>query len=1078
MNKEEKMRMLQALSEKELTKKFLIPLYESPGMGCKNVRYTHRRLEFGKDVIYYKVDEYGNRIYTGIQVKKTKITTKDIDGIQRQVQEAFGEPFTDLSDGKKRELDRVVVLTSSQFAEEAKDSFWANMKAIHREKMVSCVEGGLLVELLDKHLLSAFWDEYDLFNKYFNAMQRDFTTIKDVSAIGQKESVSLDSIYVSLRVSEEITKRQMPAEKDWKIFDDQQLKDRLQQAPQQKERAKVVDADRAVADYERLVIVGDPGSGKTTLLKHLALKWCIENLQKQQRLSVPVPIVLRQLADSNKGIRQYIDTVFEKYDFPNAKKWIEKDLKQGKCRLLLDGFDELATKQSQEKVAKEIEKFSHKYRKIPVLVTSRIAGYHDELRGFTKAELLEFDDDQIARFTENWFGQKHQGRAKSMLAAIKGNQQIKALARNPLMIAIIAIIYEEDRKLPERRADLYQRCIEVLLSKWDVQKRLKNKYPPDKKRFILSKLGFYGHTNNKRIMTDEEIRAQMLEHFPRLGLKEKDLNGFLEEIWQRSFLLREVSMDSYDFLHLSFQEYFTALELTESEDATDIILNHLTEPWWQEPILLYAGIKKDATALITTIEENVPEDIFHSNLMLCAKCVADADFTDPSLKDKIIDRLYELYEADKFYSLTNSAIEILGRINPDKIIDNLKANLTADDASVRSSAAYSLGKTGSEKASEPLLKALKDQDSNVRRNAASALGIIGSEKVIDPLLKDLKDKDSIVRESAAYALGEIGSEKAIGPLIKARKDKDRGVHWYAVYALGKIGSEKAIGPLLKDLKGKDRDVRWIAPYALGKIGSDKAIEPLLKALKDKDINVRSSAADALGKIGSEKAIDPLIKNLKNKHHDVRRSAAYALGTIGSEKAIEPMLLALKDKDSGVCGRVAYALGKIGSDKAIEPLLLALKDGDSDIRRGAADALGEIGSEKAIEPLLLALKDKDRDVRRIATDALGTIGSDKAIEPLLLALKDKDSTVCNHAAYALGAIGSEKAIDPLLLALKDVDRFIRMSAAYALGEIGSDQAIDPLLLALKDEDSNVRNSIFVNLMAISKKCRRRIIAPLQ
>jgi hypothetical protein len=59
--------MLQSLSEKDLTKRFLIPLYESEGMGCHNVRYTHKRLEFGKDIIYYKDDEYGRRIFTAVR---------------------------------------------------------------------------------------------------------------------------------------------------------------------------------------------------------------------------------------------------------------------------------------------------------------------------------------------------------------------------------------------------------------------------------------------------------------------------------------------------------------------------------------------------------------------------------------------------------------------------------------------------------------------------------------------------------------------------------------------------------------------------------------------------------------------------------------------------------------------------------------------------------------------------------------------------------------------------------------------------------------------------------------------------
>ena len=205
MDRKAKLAMLQGLSEKELTKTFLIPLYESKGMGCKNVRYTHRKLEFGKDVIYYKDDEYGNRIYTGVQVKRTKIATSDVADILRQITEAFGEPFTTLSDGKKKDLDQFVVLTSNEILEEAKDSVWASLRGARLDKLVKYIDGNQLVALLEKHMPSAFWEEYDYFTKYFNAMKADFERIKDISAIvGQKEPVPLENIYVSLKLSEKI----------------------------------------------------------------------------------------------------------------------------------------------------------------------------------------------------------------------------------------------------------------------------------------------------------------------------------------------------------------------------------------------------------------------------------------------------------------------------------------------------------------------------------------------------------------------------------------------------------------------------------------------------------------------------------------------------------------------------------------------------------------------------------------------------------------------------------------------------------------------------------------------------------
>ncbi|MGD2247287.1 MAG: restriction endonuclease [Candidatus Methanofastidiosia archaeon] len=185
MDKEEKLRMLQKLDEKTLTRRFIIPLYESEGMGYKNVRYTHRILEFGKDIVCYKEDEYGDRIYVGIQVKKTKITTGDVSEILRQILEAFGNPFKD-SDGKEKKLDKVVLLTSNEFTEEARDSLWATLEGAGKDRLVKCIDGNVVVGLLNKYLPSAFWVEYDYFSKYFHAMKEEFETIKDISAIGQK----------------------------------------------------------------------------------------------------------------------------------------------------------------------------------------------------------------------------------------------------------------------------------------------------------------------------------------------------------------------------------------------------------------------------------------------------------------------------------------------------------------------------------------------------------------------------------------------------------------------------------------------------------------------------------------------------------------------------------------------------------------------------------------------------------------------------------------------------------------------------------------------------------------------------
>ncbi|MBU7048325.1 MAG: HEAT repeat domain-containing protein [Theionarchaea archaeon] len=1046
MDRSEKLKMLQELNEIPLIKRFLIPLF-SEGMGCKDVQYTHGVLENGIDILYYTEDEFGERIYTGVQVKKDKIIKSSISKIFRQITDALGGSFIDLSTGEEINVKRIVLVTSHEFTDAASISLRRSLKGAKIDNIVRCVDGNKLVDLLDKYLPSIFWKEYGFFRKYFYAMKSKFETIEDVSAIGQREPILLEEIYVSLKLNErkEYIPRAGEIEEARKIV---QEKDSEFPMMEKREKEKTYDADDILRNFDKVVIVGAPGSGKTTLLKHLALKSCKENIEKQERITIPVLTTLKQFLESGKNLRDYMNDVFAQFDFPEATAFIEEDMKDGKCLILLDGFDELASIEKQLEVTKKIEEFTHTYHKNRFIVTSRTAGYHNELKDFPELEVKEFDDQQIEKFITNWFGNTDSEKARSMNKAIKENERIRKLARSPLMTAIIAIIYEEDRDLPQRRVELYQRCVEVLLSKWDIQRRIKNKYDTKAKEKILRKLALEAHISEKKSFTKKEILEKFSEYLPEVKIEKGEAEDVLKEILERNALLKEISISVYDFLHLSFQEYSAALELWGKRDY-QTLLNHLYEPWWEEVVLLFAGFDRDATDLILKIkekekeDEQFREDIFHNNLMLLGKCIADADYTDARLKEEIVNDLWHLYENGEFNFLRERAINILALIKPDSIIDSLIRNLRNEDRYVRRWAAIALGKIGSEKALDPLIGALTDEDSYVRGRAADALGEIGSEKALDPLIGALTDEDIDVRRWAAYALGKMGSEKAVDPLIGALTDEDGYVRKWAADAMGKIGSEKALDPLIGALTDEDSNAQWRAADALGEIGSGKAVDPLIGALTDEDSYVRGRAADALGKIGIEKAVDPLIGALTDEDIDVRKWAA-------------------------------DAMGKIGSEKALDPLIGALTDEDSNVRWWAADALGKIGSEKAVDPLMKALTDEDRHVRGEAATSLGKIGSEKALDPLIEVLTDEDRYVRRWAADALGKIGSEKALDPLIEVLTDEDRYVRRWAAYALGEMGSEKALDPLMKALTDEDGDVRESAALALEEISKKLKKRII----
>jgi len=535
MNSKEKLKILRGLKEEQLTDNVVIPLLEE--MGFKNITKTHGQGERGVDLIFYEETKFGEREYTGIQVKAKIIHGSsgkpgNATEILNQAQQAFLYSFPDVYDGTPKNIDKYIVMTSGDIIVSARNLIKDGLKKVGCYKTIHFFDGRKLVELIDQYMPAFFWEEYDYFSKYFRAMKTKFEGIEDISAIGQREPIPLEEIYVSLKLIEK-AEHEIPPEEE--TIEKEMIKKEHWPIEERKRREeKIFDADDVALKFDKVVIVGDPGSGKTTLLKHLALKYCRENLEKQKRITVPILITLRQFSESGKTLLEYIEEVFEQFDFPEAKDFLEKDLKEGKCQLLLDGFDELATRERQQKVTKEIEEFIRKYHKNRFIVTSRIAGYHDELRGFEKLEVKEFDDQQIELFITNWFGKTNPEKANLMNSTIRGNERIQAIARNPLMIAIIAVIYEEDRELPQRRVELYERCVEVSLSRWDVQRRIKNKYDAKAKEKILRKMALEAHCSEKRSFAKEELLEKFCKYLPEVKI-EKDWSCGEGEIMRRYY---------------------------------------------------------------------------------------------------------------------------------------------------------------------------------------------------------------------------------------------------------------------------------------------------------------------------------------------------------------------------------------------------------------------------------------------------------------------------------------------------------------------------------------------------------------
>ena len=786
----------------------------------------------------------------------------------------------------------------------------------------------------------------------------------------------------------------------------------------------------------KFVLLGAPGSGKTTLLSFFAVMLAQDNPEKIGLPSgidcLPILIKIRDFARlSDINLLDYARQFAEKNMSvkPLPEGFFEYWLADGRAMILLDGLDEVVEESKRYEVVQHIESFLGQYHQNLAIITSRPAGYKRDFFNtseFEHYQLQLFDDAKVDEFINHWYDSRvrdateAQRRKDSIKKALDENDRIKLLARNPLLLTIIALIHRYQAVLPRARHKLYEKAVETLLKNWDANKNLTEQsgfkcLDVDDLRRLMEILAYGIHTQGSTdkpeggtLILKEDLLDQLTKNIKikkqveRFEAKE-EAKRFVDFIQQRTGLLNEQGQDLYAFVHKTFQEYLCAQEISYQADDDDdfqIVINHIQEhlhdPHWREVLLLLIAQqkpKKAAKAMRAILAANSEhEEWLHRDLFFAGSCLAEnikeLKVADSSLTVEILQKLVELEVrggALVGHRVRSQVLQILCSMSETEFEAQTLQLLKARGVSGFRLWKYQAALGEKEAAISVMLLHLENGNEYVRSQAAEALGCLGnaSETVISALLLRLEDGEYLVRFYAARTLGRFGnaSEAIIGNLLPRLEDGNNSVRSLAAEALGNLGnaSEAVLSALLLALEDGDMSVRCEAAEALGRLGnaSEAAISALLLRLEDGDNSVRRSAASALGQLGkaSETVTNALLLRLEDEHNWAHSSAASALGWLGnaSEAVIGALLLRLEDKHMFVRREAAFALGYLGnaSETVINALLLSLEDEDERVRYSAAFALSYLGnaSETVISVLLLSLEDGEGG----AAEALSKLG---------------------------------------------------------------------------------------------------------
>ena len=463
--------------------------------------------------------------------------------------------------------------------------------------------------------------------------------------------LDLEEVFVPLKVATEI-----PEKIPQKIIPDSQTLGK-----QEQEIWGFLAKSSQITAYRDIAILAPPGYGKTTLLQHLTLTYAKKAHRKYKvTYLIPVLLYLRNVREQilrknpSTSLPELIrETVQNQPAFAELKpppQWFEGRLKQGKCLVMFDGLDEVANERERIRVSQWINEQMLRYSSSIFLLTSRPHGYQSELleKVGIVLEVKSFNLDQSKKFIYKWYLQteirvregrkdpavraKAKDNAQDLIERIVKSPPLRDMATNPLLVTMIATVHYCGDALPGRRVELYEKICDVLLGGRLSAKKLSTNLTAGQRKSVLQVLAWQLMERETRNFKEAEA-AELIGK--QLATVDKNLTPklFLKEIKEVCGLLVEKQIGSYEFAHLSFQEYLAAAQIKKTQQE-GILVENFSNPWWAETIRLYAA-QGDATSLIEEALKN--SDV--NSLTLAYDCLEEGLEIEPAIRTELEDIL-------------------------------------------------------------------------------------------------------------------------------------------------------------------------------------------------------------------------------------------------------------------------------------------------------------------------------------------------------------------------------------------------------------------------------------------------------
>jgi energy-coupling factor transporter ATP-binding protein EcfA2 len=570
-----KRKFVAALSEDDFRDTLVRPLFLRKGFvhGAELCGPT----EAGKDCFFRAPAPFSGDYIAVVQTKIGNLNmgrepSKNVEEAATQLRTAMAAMIQDIKTKKKRRPNFGYLCSSGQINEQAK----AHVLDTVKNPNLTFLDIDDLIPEIDSHF-PEFWhgisaDKFPYLKRLEEKLltESEFASLTALIKSSEYNSPISDTGFVPLKLGRTFlkTKKSHGVITQEPEFEETNLEELIRRPGR------------------RFLILGEAGSGKTTLLKRLAEILCRQGMQGHDTY---IPVVLKALdiAGSESSLAEQVLSATESLTLSGAAAFGVAEIDNGKVCVLIDALDEVGTQATFNRFMEKLVAFDGHYSNCKVIIAARNYSYITSAEGlaaYVRYNVSPIGLKEATQIIKN-LGKKKLIESDRATEVMRQLESIHGFDLNPLVVTVFAASADSTRRdIPSNITELFAKFTEFMLGRWDTEKGLSQQYEANLKALLLQKIAYKMHKEKKVRLPSQDFRALIELELAELGVKEAKVDVLLDEILNRSTLLRDVD-GCTEFRHVLIQEFFAGRGIADVE----ALPKYATDEWWRRALVFYFG---------------------------------------------------------------------------------------------------------------------------------------------------------------------------------------------------------------------------------------------------------------------------------------------------------------------------------------------------------------------------------------------------------------------------------------------------------------------------------------------------------